>query len=232
MDLDNDGEVAGGNDAFGFGRFRGQYGMVVLSKYPVDIDRVRTFQHFRWADMPGALRPDNLSTPEPGDWYSSREWPRLRLSSKSHWDLPIDVDGRTVHFLTSHPTPPSFDGAEDRNGIRNHDEIRFWGDYVDPARGGYVYDDRGRRGGLEQGERFVIAGDQNSDPADGDSVAGAPQQILRARRTSTPPTSRTRRRATCASTTSCRRYRWFPCVRPCSGRPATSRASTRHPTTT
>ena len=28
------------------------------------------------------------------------------------------------------PTPPAFDGEEDRNGRRNHDEIRFWVDYV------------------------------------------------------------------------------------------------------
>ena len=36
-----------------------------------------------------------------------------------------------------------------------------------------MYDDRERRGGLDKGERFVIAGDQNSDPLDGDSVPGA-----------------------------------------------------------
>ena len=58
----------------------------------------------------------------------------VRLSSKSHWDLPIDIDGRTVHFLVSHPTPPVFDGPEDRNGTRNHDEIRFWADYVHAGR--------------------------------------------------------------------------------------------------
>jgi 3-phytase len=71
-----------------------------------------------------------------------------------------------------------FDGSEDRNGRRNFDEIRFWADYISPERSGYVYDDEGGRGGLAAGERFVIAGDQNSDPLDGDSVPGAIQQLL------------------------------------------------------
>lgn len=54
----------------------------------------------------------------------------LRLSSKSHWDLPDYVGDRVVHVLAAHPTPPVFDGPEDRNGLRNADEIRFWADYV------------------------------------------------------------------------------------------------------
>ena len=58
----------------------------------------------------------------------------VRLSSKSHWDVPVKVGGHTVHVLASHPTPPTFDGEEDRNGRRNHDEIRFWADYVSPGK--------------------------------------------------------------------------------------------------
>jgi 3-phytase len=152
--------------------------MVVYSKYPIARDHVRTFQSFRWADMPGALLPDDPATAAPADWFTPEELARVRLSSKSHWDLPIRIDGQTVHFLVSHPTPPVFDGPEDRNGRRNHDEIRFWADYVTPGASRYVYDDRGRRGGLPRGARFVIAGDQNADPFDGDSVAGAAQQLL------------------------------------------------------
>src|SRR5918996_3620933 len=52
FDLDNDGTVGGGNDAYGFGLFPGQFGMAVYSKYPIDLDNVRTFPHFRWRDMP------------------------------------------------------------------------------------------------------------------------------------------------------------------------------------
>ncbi|GAB4077167.1 endonuclease/exonuclease/phosphatase family protein [Nostocoides australiense] len=106
--------MGGPNDAFGFGFFPGQYGMVVYSKYPIDQAAVRTFQHFLWKDMPGALLPDDPATPAPRDWYSAAEVEQVRLSSKSHWDVPIQVGGRTVHFLVSHPTPPVFDGPEDR----------------------------------------------------------------------------------------------------------------------
>ncbi len=108
--------------------------MVVLSRYPIDTRRARTFQDFLWKDMPGALLPDDPATAAPADWYSPDELADVRLSSKSHWDLPIRIGRRTVHFLVSHPTPPTFDGPEDRNGTRNHDEIRFWADYVAGAR--------------------------------------------------------------------------------------------------
>ncbi|MFY1574868.1 endonuclease/exonuclease/phosphatase family protein [Verrucosispora sp. WMMD703] len=177
-DLNNDGTVGGPDDAYGFGLFPGQYGMAVYSAYPIDLARVRTFQTFRWRDMPGALLPDDLATPAPADWYSPAELADVRLSSKSHWDVPVRLPGRTVHLLASHPTPPVFDGPEDRNGRRNHDEIRFWADYVSPWRAGYIYDDTGRRGGLRPGAAFVIAGDLNSDPYDGDSLPGAAQQLL------------------------------------------------------
>ena len=135
FDLDRNGTVGGGNDAYGFGEFPGQFGMVVLSRYPIDHDRVRTFQMFRWADMPGALLPDDPATAAPADWYSPEILEVFRLSSKSHWDVPVRVGRKTVHVLASHPTPPTFDGPEDRNGTRNHDEIRFWADYVTPGAG-------------------------------------------------------------------------------------------------
>ena len=177
-DLNADGSVGGPDDAYGFGLFPGQYGMAVLSRFPIDTDDVRTFQEFLWADMPGALLPDDPSTPGPDDWFTEQELEVVRLSSKSHWDVPIQIGRKTVHFLVSHPTPPVFDGPEDRNGRRNADEIRFWADYVAPGRTGrYIYDDDGVRGGLEPGSLFVVAGDQNSDPLDGDSIPGAIQQL-------------------------------------------------------
>ncbi len=180
FDLDNSG-AAGDfvpNDSFGFGFFEGQFGMAVYSMYPIDFDRIRTFQHFLWKDMPGALLPDDPAIDGPADWYSPEELNVFRLSSKSHWDVPIKIGRNTVHFLVSHPTPPVFDGEEDRNGTRNHDEIRFWADYVTPGRNRYIYDDNGRRGGLSPRAKFVIAGDQNSDPLDGDSIPGSAQLLL------------------------------------------------------
>jgi hypothetical protein len=173
------GDGSYGDDSFGFGLFPGQFGLAVFSRYPIDDKAIRTFQHFLWKDMPGALLPDDPATPAPADWYSTDELAVFRLSSKSHWDVPIEIGGRVVHFLVSHPTPPVFDGPEDRNGTRNNDEIRFWADYISPGnRSAYIYDDAGTVGGLAPGASFVIAGDQNSDPLDGDSIPGSIQQLL------------------------------------------------------
>ena len=176
LDLDNDGKSDGPGDCFGFGRYPGQYGMLVLSKYPIKTSEVRTFQKFPWQDMPDAKLPIDPQSNEP--FYSADETARFRLSSKSHWDVPIDINGETVHFLVCHPTPPVFDGDEDRNGKRNHDEIRLFADYIDPNRSGYITDDNGRKGGLPVGAKFVIAGDLNADPHDGDSHDSAANQLL------------------------------------------------------
>ena len=178
LDLDNDGATDGPGDAYGFGFFPGQFGMVLLSKYPIDGENVRTFQNFLWKDLPNALLPDDPTTPEPNDYYSEAELEVFRLSSKNHWDIPVEIDGEIVHVLASHPTPPVFDGEEDRNGRRNHDEIRFWADYVTPGEGSYIYDDEGNFGGLAAGASFVIAGDLNADPFDGDSTDNAILQLL------------------------------------------------------
>lgn len=196
FDLSKNGEVGDGGDAYGFGDFPGAFSMAFLSKYPILEEDVRTFQYFLWKDMPDALLP-----PDPNDvdgdgntasYYTEEELEVFRLSSKSHWDIPVNVDGETVHILGSHPTPPVFDDGTasgeypstevaDWNGLRNHDEIRFWADYIDPSKGSYIYDDEewltagsvtpaSPSGGLAANERFVIVGDQNADPIDGDST--------------------------------------------------------------
>ena len=175
FDLDNNGSVGGavgsqnyGNDCFGFGIFPGQYSFAVYSKFPIQTAGIRSFQFFKWKDMPSNAFP-------PG-FYTAAEQAVLRLSSKNHVDLPIEVKpGHVLHFLASHPTPPAFDGAEDRNGRRNHDEIRLWADYLNNAQ--YLYDDANVFGGLEQKQRFVILGDLNADPLDGDSYLGAINQL-------------------------------------------------------
>ena len=67
-DLDNSGGAPGGpNDAFGFGFFPGQFGMVVYSRYPIDVENVRTFQLFKWQDMPGNLIPTTFYSPDQVD---------------------------------------------------------------------------------------------------------------------------------------------------------------------
>ena len=175
FDLNNDGVVATaadvgerahGDDSWGYGVYPGQYAMAILSRFPIDRENARTFRRLLWRDLPGHHIPEG--------WYSAEELEQVRLSSKSHWDVPIDIEGRTLRLLVSHPTPPAFDGEEDRNGRRNFDEIRLWKLYLDPARDGdsptWLKDDQGRTGGFDAlpsgdgASAFVIAGDLNAHP--------------------------------------------------------------------
>lgn len=163
VDFNRDGELSLPADAYGYGFFPGQYGMVLFSKFPMDNEAIRTFQNFLWKDMPNNLLPTS--------YYSPAAMEIFRLSSKNHIDVPIILpSGKTLHLLCSHPTPPGFDSVEfDENGRRNADEIRFWSDYITANRNAYIYDDDGQYGGLVSGSSFVIAGDLNADPYDGDS---------------------------------------------------------------
>lgn len=191
FDLTGDGKATGTQgDAWGFGFFEGQYGMVLLSRYPIDTANIRTFQHFKWKDMPGALRPIVPSTGQ--SFYSDEIWAQYPLSSKSHWDVPVDVNGEIIHVLASHPTPPVFDGPEDRNGTKNHDEVRFWHDYITPQKADYIYDDNGNFGGIVPATRFVVMGDQNSSATEGNSRKEAIGKLLTSSLTndSTIPSSR------------------------------------------
>lgn len=163
FDFDNDGIIADsthegtrlhGVDCYGYGAYPGQYSMALLSRFPIDAEGARTFQKFLWKDLPGNHIP-------PG-FYSDDELGIFRLSSKSHWDVPVRVNDNVLHLFMSHPTPPGFDGPEDRNGRRNFDEIKFWVHYIENDSA--LYDDNGVRGGYSKTEPFLIAGDMNAAP--------------------------------------------------------------------
>lgn len=171
LDLNGDGKVHGPDDAFGYGKFPGQYGMALLSRFPIDAAAARSFATLRWADFPGAMMPEN---PDGTPFPSAEAAAAMRLSSKSHWDVPVLLPSGPLHILASHPTPPVFDGPEDRNGRRNHDEILFWVRYLD---GDAFSDDAGQVAAFA-GRDFVVMGDLNSDPADGDSRKGAIRALL------------------------------------------------------
>lgn len=182
LDIDNDGTVgdkgrAYGNDAWGYGLHPGQYGMLILSRYPIDATAVRSFQLLKWHTLPGARRPLDPVSGTP--FWPDTVWQQLRLSSKSHWDVPVDTPTGRVHVLASHPTPPAFDGPEKRNVARNADELRLWAEYLKgESTSDWLCDDQGRCGGLPHDQRFVIVGDLNNDPNDGNGQHSAIIDLL------------------------------------------------------
>ncbi|MEO1550642.1 MAG: endonuclease/exonuclease/phosphatase family protein, partial [Pseudomonadota bacterium] len=183
LDLDGNGRTNDPQDAHGYGRFPGQYAMALLSRFALDHDAIRSFRTLRWAELPEAQLPQRAD----GSPFPSAEvHSQMRLSSKSHWDVPVKIADTTLHILAAHPTPPVFDGPEDFNGLRNAAEIGFFTQYLD---GVPLTDDQGRSAGFE-GRFAVIMGDLNADPFDGDGRHGAIQALLSHPRLTDPrPTS-------------------------------------------
>lgn len=153
-DLDGDGRIGGPGDAEGYASFAGQGGMAILSRLPIATSEARDFSGFPWADLPWNDMPADSRNPE-------------RLSTTVHWDVPVVLEGgQRLNLLVWHATAPVFDGPEDRNGRRNHDEAAFWLAYLD-----------GRLGFLPP-ENFVLMGVANADPHDGESRPGAVRALL------------------------------------------------------
>src|SRR5699024_10648985 len=144
-DLDRNGTIAGTGDALGYGDFPGQSSMIVYSKYPIETDKVRDFTSLSWSKMPNNSIPDDVT---------DLERSMLPLASVSHWDVPIDIDGESVHILAS----AAADASEGANSAeRNQDQVRFWEDYLDQDTE-YITDHRGNRGPLDQDAHVVIVG--------------------------------------------------------------------------
>ena len=124
LDLDGDGTAGSPRDAQGYGRFLGDGGMAILSRLPILSDQARDFSALRWAELPGTLIGGAAMSPEAVAVQ--------RLSTTGHWDVPLGLpSGAALHLFAFAATPPLFDGPEDRNGRRNHDEIAFWQRYLD-----------------------------------------------------------------------------------------------------
>ncbi|MEO1779863.1 MAG: endonuclease/exonuclease/phosphatase family protein [Pseudomonadota bacterium] len=162
LDMDGDRLLGGPRDAQGYGRFTGQGGMAVLSRYPIRAEAAQDFSALLWEDIPGALLPEVQGDPFP----SAEARAAQRLSTTGHWIVPIDLPEGTLHLMTFHASPPVFDGPEDRNGRRNHDELRLWQMILDGAFG------------PAPSAPFVLAGDANLDPEDGQGRKAAITALL------------------------------------------------------
>ena len=148
FDVDGNGRLNDPRDAQGYGQFSGQGGMAILSRLPFDTAHARDHSAFLWRDLPGSLSPDAPALAQV-----------QRLATTGFWDVPVLTRAGPLHLLAWHATPPVFDGPEDRNGKRNHDEAAFWRHYLD-----------GALPMAPPSAPFVLLGDGNLDPADGDGL--------------------------------------------------------------
>lgn len=155
LDMDGDGRLGEPEDTHGFAAFAGQGGMAILSRYPVVTDEVQDFTALLWRDLPGAMVPvHGDGTPFP----DKQAQDALRLATVAQWAVPIDHPSGPITLLTFHASPPVFDGPEDRNGRRNHDQLTFWRHYMD-----------GTFGPAPE-RRFVVIGHANQDPVRGEGL--------------------------------------------------------------
>jgi hypothetical protein len=157
FDLDGNGRLGEARDAMGYGRFAGDGGMAILSRYRV-AEGVVDMSGFLWRDLPGALLPPDMT---------AEVMAAQRLSTTGHWAVPFAVGDQTLTLLAFHATPPVFDGPEDRNGRRNHDEAAFWLHYL-----------AGELPYPSPTDPFIIAGDANLDPVDGEGTPAALHALL------------------------------------------------------
>lgn len=153
-DVDGDGKMGRPADAHGYARFSGQSGLAVLSRFPIAGEAAQDFSDLLWRDLAGNNMPEGV-------------FADLRLSTTGHWRVPVQMPSdHWLDVLTWHATPPVFDGPEDRNGWRNHDEAAFWLRYLDGDMD------------IASVNAPVVAGFANLDPADGDGRPDALTALL------------------------------------------------------
>ncbi len=147
LDLDHDGRTGEPEDAIAYGRFYGNGGMAILSRFPIATDQAREHISFLWSELPDNLRQD-----------AEESIHDIPLSGSGHWVVPVDLGGQyPLRLLAYHANTPVFDGPEDRNGRRNHDESALWSHI------------------LAQSELFpaVLLGNSNIDPHGGEGRRAA-----------------------------------------------------------
>jgi hypothetical protein len=154
LDMDGDGRTGEARDAQGYGRFNGDGGMAILSRFPIDENNVENLSDILWHDVAGGTLPVADGAPFPTQQAQDIQ----RLSTSGHWIVPITPTGaETFHLLAWSATPPVFDGPEDRNGLRNRDELLMWENRLanDPP------------------ASFIVLGNANLDPVDGNGLRDA-----------------------------------------------------------
>ncbi|MEM6595786.1 MAG: endonuclease/exonuclease/phosphatase family protein [Pseudomonadota bacterium] len=153
FDLDRDGKLDTARDRQGYGLFRGQGGLALLSRYPIRRDLARDHSDVIWAEVEGSEVPKT--------YFSAGELGVLRLHDIGAWHVPVALPSGDIEILIAQTGPPVFDGPEDRNGLRNSDQIAFW-----------------HREIMRQTGPFVLMGGLNNDPVDGEGLKPALLSLL------------------------------------------------------
>lgn len=148
LDLDGNGRLGEARDAQGYGRFRGDGGLALLSRWPLSLRA--DLSGLLWADLPGARPPPGTPATQ-------------RLSSTGHWVVEVATPEGPLTLLAWAATPPVFDGPEDRNGLRNADELALWRHVLD---------------GGEAPAPFVVLGNANLDPEAGQGLRAEMRAFL------------------------------------------------------
>ena len=147
-------------DYKGFGRFRGQYGIALLSRQEIDYEGIINLKDFHWRSLAEsylqAAGSQSIECPE--------DFP---LWSTAFLDIPIKIGsegGHALHAVLLHPTVPMKDYI---NPWRNADQLVFLKNHID----GLAM----KNGG---GLPFVVMGDLNADPDSGIGIAEAAKRLF------------------------------------------------------
>lgn len=159
LDMDGDGRTGDARDGQGYGRFSGNGGLAILSRWPIDVENVTDFSAMLWRELRGAVLPV-----KDGEVFPSLAVNEIqRLSTSAHWIVPImPPSGVPFDIFAWSATPPVFDGPEDKNGLRNRDELRLWETVIEDGRDA----------------PFFVVGNANLDPFDGDGLVAAMATFL------------------------------------------------------
>lgn len=147
VDLDGDGTTHEARDALGYGWFTGDSGLVVLSRYP--LGRTRDLSDMRWSDRSEAAQ---LLPPE------ARQI--VPLATTAQWVVPVMLGATEITLITLSAGTPVFDGPEDRNGLRNRDELALVSELARDA------------------DLPLVMGRANQDPERGEGVREALSDLL------------------------------------------------------
>lgn len=136
LDLDGDGRVGGPGDAWSWGRYPGQGGMLLLSRLPF-AEPIRTFRTVP-SDWPAR-------TPTEGAVVAADHGMAPRLSETSIWDVPIETPAGTLRVLASDTLPLAEAPAARASIERGRAQSAFLDAHARGVIGAAVADDQGRR---------------------------------------------------------------------------------------